>query len=310
MWGVPARSMRSGRDIGSRRAPTWSDCSIRSSSGARDGRATGSSGRRRRRVCSCRSRTARACSSGTTIGLCEEEIAPAGARRSGGLEGIQRREAPAPRRTSAGRRRRPLGRPSAVARRDRASAVGRRRSAAACFSTGRWSNTSSISSTTSAFSRPIWGRGSSARSPVRTTRGRRRSTSTTSPAGWAGCRGCGDTSRAGWGWSRSSSATSPATPARWSLTGTPVARIIPGVGVELEGGERIESPCVVSNADPRTTLRLLGDAADPAWRARVEAIPQVGCTVKLNVALKRAAELHGAARGRGCPTIWARSTRR
>ena len=46
------------------------------------------------------------------------------------------------------------------------------------------------------------------------------------------------------------------------LTGTPVARIVPGVGVELEGGERIESPCVVSNADPRTTLRLLGDAAD------------------------------------------------
>jgi phytoene dehydrogenase-like protein len=68
--------------------------------------------------------------------------------------------------------------------------------------------------------------------------------------------------------------------------GTPVARIIPDVGVELEGGERIESRCVVSNADPRTTLRLLGDAADPAWRSRVEAIPQVGCTVKLNVALR------------------------
>ena len=70
------------------------------------------------------------------------------------------------------------------------------------------------------------------------------------------------------------------------LDGVPVARIIPGVGVELEGGERIESPCVVSNADPRVTLRLLGDDADPAWRARVEAVPQVGCTVKLNVALK------------------------
>ncbi len=70
------------------------------------------------------------------------------------------------------------------------------------------------------------------------------------------------------------------------VTGVPVARIVPGVGVELEGGERIESPCVVSNADPRTTLRLLGDAADPAWRARVEEIPQVGCTVKLNVALR------------------------
>ena len=74
-----------------------------------------------------------------------------------------------------------------------------------------------------------------------------------------------------------------------------MARIVPGTGVELEGGERIEAPCVVSNADPRTTLRLLGDAADPAWRARVEAIPQVGCTVKLNVALSELPELHGPA---------------
>ena len=70
------------------------------------------------------------------------------------------------------------------------------------------------------------------------------------------------------------------------LTGVPVARIIPGIGVELEGGERIRSHCVVSNADPRRTLHLLGEAADPEWRARVEAIPQVGCTVKLNVALR------------------------
>ena len=78
----------------------------------------------------------------------------------------------------------------------------------------------------------------------------------------------------------------PRLPAPSSSTGVPVARIIPGVGVELEGGERIESPCVVSNADPRVTLRLLGNDADPAWRARVEAVPQVGCTVKLNIVLK------------------------
>ncbi len=70
------------------------------------------------------------------------------------------------------------------------------------------------------------------------------------------------------------------------LTDAPVARIVPGEGVELEGGDRIGSGCVVSNADPRTTLRLLGEAADPGWRARVESIPQVGCTVKLNVALR------------------------
>jgi phytoene dehydrogenase-like protein len=69
-------------------------------------------------------------------------------------------------------------------------------------------------------------------------------------------------------------------------TDVPVARIVPGQGVELEAGERLDAPVVVVNADPRVALRLLGDAADPAWRARVEAIPMTGCTVKLNVALR------------------------
>ncbi len=70
-------------------------------------------------------------------------------------------------------------------------------------------------------------------------------------------------------------------------TGVPVARIIPGLGVELEGGERIEALQVISNADPRATLKLLGAGADPAWKERVEQIPQVGCTVKLNVVLEQ-----------------------
>ena len=68
--------------------------------------------------------------------------------------------------------------------------------------------------------------------------------------------------------------------------GVPVARIAPGEGVALEGGEFIVAPVVISNADPRQTLRLLGDAADPAWRKRVEEIPIEGCTVKLNVLLR------------------------
>jgi phytoene dehydrogenase-like protein len=68
--------------------------------------------------------------------------------------------------------------------------------------------------------------------------------------------------------------------------GVPVARILPGQGVELEGGDRISAPVVVSNADPIVTLRLLGGAADPAWRRRIEAIPITGCTLKLNCALK------------------------
>lgn len=68
--------------------------------------------------------------------------------------------------------------------------------------------------------------------------------------------------------------------------GLPVARILPGEGVELAGGERIHAPVVVSNADPRVTLRLLGSNADPAWRAQVESIPIEGCTLKVNVALR------------------------
>jgi phytoene dehydrogenase-like protein len=68
-------------------------------------------------------------------------------------------------------------------------------------------------------------------------------------------------------------------------TGTPVARIIPGEGVELESGERIPAPFVVSNADPRATLRLLGSAADDAWRRDVERIPVKGVTVKVNMTL-------------------------
>jgi phytoene dehydrogenase-like protein len=69
-------------------------------------------------------------------------------------------------------------------------------------------------------------------------------------------------------------------------TGVPVAQIIPGEGVVLEGGERIAAPVVVSNADPRRTLAMLGSHADAVWRERVESVPIEGCTVKLNVLLR------------------------
>lgn len=69
-------------------------------------------------------------------------------------------------------------------------------------------------------------------------------------------------------------------------TGVPVAQIVPGEGVVLDGGERIFAPVVISNADPRQTERLLGSAADSAWSARVERVPIEGCTVKLNVLLR------------------------
>ncbi|HZZ38796.1 MAG TPA: NAD(P)/FAD-dependent oxidoreductase [Acidobacteriaceae bacterium] len=69
-------------------------------------------------------------------------------------------------------------------------------------------------------------------------------------------------------------------------SGVPVAEVIPGEGVRLEGGERIAAKVVVSNADPRVTLRLLGGAADAGWKAKVESVPIEGCTVKLNVLLR------------------------
>jgi phytoene dehydrogenase-like protein len=68
--------------------------------------------------------------------------------------------------------------------------------------------------------------------------------------------------------------------------GVSVAGIVPGQGVQLESGEFIAAPVVVSNADPKQTLRLLGTAADSGWRRRVEGIPMEGCTVKLNVLMR------------------------
>jgi len=69
-------------------------------------------------------------------------------------------------------------------------------------------------------------------------------------------------------------------------TGVPVASILAGEGVLLESGEKIEARVVISNADPRRTLKMLGNAADSAWQRKVESIPIEGCTVKLNVHLR------------------------
>jgi len=69
-------------------------------------------------------------------------------------------------------------------------------------------------------------------------------------------------------------------------TGVPVAKILPGEGVHLDSGDRIAARTIVSNADPRHTLRLLGAAAASNWRGQVERVPIEGCTVKLNVHLR------------------------
>ncbi|MEZ4669210.1 MAG: NAD(P)/FAD-dependent oxidoreductase [Anaerolineae bacterium] len=68
--------------------------------------------------------------------------------------------------------------------------------------------------------------------------------------------------------------------------GVPVVRILPGEGVELAGGERIYAPVVVANADPRVTLKLLGESADAGWKAQVESIPHEGASIKLSVLMK------------------------
>lgn len=67
--------------------------------------------------------------------------------------------------------------------------------------------------------------------------------------------------------------------------GLPVARIIPGEGVELAGGEKINAPIVISNADPVRTAALLGPAADAGWKRRVDAVPMKSLTIKVNAAL-------------------------
>lgn len=69
--------------------------------------------------------------------------------------------------------------------------------------------------------------------------------------------------------------------------GVPVACILPGQGVMLEGGEQLYARIIVSNADARVTLRLLGDDVDLAWKAKVESIPVQGCAVKVNMALEQ-----------------------
>lgn len=74
--------------------------------------------------------------------------------------------------------------------------------------------------------------------------------------------------------------------------GAAVSQILPGEGALLESGERIHAPVVVSNADPKATLRLLGDAADPGWRDQVQSIPIEGCTLKLNVWLRELPNFH------------------
>jgi phytoene dehydrogenase-like protein len=81
--------------------------------------------------------------------------------------------------------------------------------------------------------------------------------------------------------------------------GVPVARIVPGEGVELESGERLRSRVVVSNADPKRMLAMLEGQAVPAdYRRCLEAWRVRSPVVKLNAALRRLPRF-GANGGKG-----------
>jgi phytoene dehydrogenase-like protein len=70
--------------------------------------------------------------------------------------------------------------------------------------------------------------------------------------------------------------------------GVPVARIVPGEGVELESGETIRARHVVCNADPKRTLGMLdGQDAPAGFRDRLSAWDVRSPVVKLNAALSR-----------------------
>ena len=85
---------------------------------------------------------------------------------------------------------------------------------------------------------------------------------------------------------------------------------LPGEGVELEGGERIDRRASSPTPTPRSTLRLLGDAADPAWRCEGRLGPDRRLHGQAQRRAPRVARLHRPARDPRSRTTSARSTPR
>ncbi|HSS11304.1 MAG TPA: NAD(P)/FAD-dependent oxidoreductase [Acidimicrobiales bacterium] len=79
--------------------------------------------------------------------------------------------------------------------------------------------------------------------------------------------------------------------------GLPVSAIEPGIGVRLAGGDLIRAAAVVSNADPRRTLALVGEAAPSDWKARIEAWDMRSPVLKLNCGLTHLPSFTAAAAG-------------
>jgi phytoene dehydrogenase-like protein len=86
--------------------------------------------------------------------------------------------------------------------------------------------------------------------------------------------------------------------------GVPVAEVVPGEGVRLEDGTLIRARTVISNADPKRLLSLLGAGATEDFRARVDAWDVRSPVVKFNAALSRLPRFTAA----GDDDSWARGT--
>jgi phytoene dehydrogenase-like protein len=70
-----------------------------------------------------------------------------------------------------------------------------------------------------------------------------------------------------------------------------VSRIVPGLGVETEGGDLIRAPAVVSNADPERTVAMIDPGEiSPELAERVTGWRTESPVVKVNAALRRLPE--------------------
>jgi phytoene dehydrogenase-like protein len=79
--------------------------------------------------------------------------------------------------------------------------------------------------------------------------------------------------------------------------GVPVAAVLPGEGVRLEGGEMIRAAAVVSNADPKRTVSLCEGGVPDAFRQRIEEWRSESPVLKINCGLSRLPRFPHAARG-------------
>ncbi len=79
--------------------------------------------------------------------------------------------------------------------------------------------------------------------------------------------------------------------------GTPVARIVPGAGVVLDGGDFLRAPVIVSNADPKRTIGLCPEGVPSSFRARVDGWHCESPVLKINCGLSRLPRFAQAAPG-------------